>query len=112
MIQKFDAHSANERTFLAWVRTAVAMVGFGLAAARIGGATPPLWSEFSLLGSGVVVVFLAFLRMRALRKRISKEEEFDDESLPADALLLLLVFALFAMLATFAMNLSQVPVPP
>ena len=111
MIKRFDDHSANERTFLAWVRTAVAVVGFGLAAARIGGQPPPFWSELTLLGSGIAVVLIAYLRMRALRVRISKDEEFDDEALPAEALLLLLVFALFAMLAFFTVNLSQVVSP-
>ena len=107
MTKKYQDHSANERTFLAWVRTAVAVVGFGLAAARIGGQGTALWSELTLLGSGATVVFIAYLRMRMLRKRIKKEEDFDDESLPADALLLLLVFGLFAMLSMFAVNLSQ-----
>ena len=30
MIVNYADHSANERTFLAWVRTAVAIVGFRL----------------------------------------------------------------------------------
>ncbi|XHX79894.1 MAG: YidH family protein [Stenomitos frigidus ULC029] len=29
-------HQANERTFLAWLRTAVALIGFGFAIARFG----------------------------------------------------------------------------
>src|SRR5215469_16001503 len=29
MIQNFSDHSANERTFLAWVRTAIAIMAFG-----------------------------------------------------------------------------------
>ncbi|WP_017306262.1 YidH family protein [Spirulina subsalsa] len=29
-------HQANERTFLAWIRTALAMIGIGLAIARFG----------------------------------------------------------------------------
>ncbi|HEY0792985.1 MAG TPA: DUF202 domain-containing protein [Chthoniobacterales bacterium] len=29
MIKNFSDHSANERTFLAWVRTAIAMMAFG-----------------------------------------------------------------------------------
>ena len=29
MIQNFTDHSANERTFLAWVRTGVAVIAFG-----------------------------------------------------------------------------------
>ncbi len=32
MIQRFSDHSANERTFLAWVRTAIAMMAFGFLA--------------------------------------------------------------------------------
>ena len=36
MIRNYTDHAANERTFLAWVRTAVAIVGFGLAVARFG----------------------------------------------------------------------------
>ncbi len=29
MIRNFTEHSANERTFLAWIRTAIAVIGFG-----------------------------------------------------------------------------------
>jgi putative membrane protein len=34
MIQKFADHSANERTFLAWVRTAIAVMAFGFLVER------------------------------------------------------------------------------
>ena len=30
MIQGYSDHAANERTFLAWVRTGIAVIGFGL----------------------------------------------------------------------------------
>jgi putative membrane protein len=29
MIEKFTEHSANERTFLAWIRNGIAVIGFG-----------------------------------------------------------------------------------
>ena len=29
MIQSFSDHAANERTFLAWVRTGIAVIAFG-----------------------------------------------------------------------------------
>ena len=29
MIEKFSDHAANERTFLAWVRTAITVMAFG-----------------------------------------------------------------------------------
>ncbi|WP_347311799.1 YidH family protein [Defluviimonas sp. SAOS-178_SWC] len=106
MIRNYTDHSANERTFLAWVRTAVAIVGFGLAAERLRGGPPNFWSEMTLLISGALVVLIAYVRMRSLRRRITLAEEFDDEALPADTLLLLLVIALFGMLAMFAVNVS------
>jgi inner membrane protein YidH len=34
MIRNFSDHAANERTFLAWVRTAIAVMAFGFLVAR------------------------------------------------------------------------------
>lgn len=49
MIQKFAGHAANERTFLAWIRTAIAVMTFGFLVERFdlsvsslgGGLVPP-----------------------------------------------------------------------
>lgn len=102
MISNYADHSSNERTFLSWVRTAMAVVGFGLAAARLGGGPAQLWSEVLMLAAGALVVGLAFVRMRHVRARIAAAETLDDDALPADGLLMLLVAALFALLAAFA----------
>jgi putative membrane protein len=34
MIRNFSDHAANERTFLAWVRTAIALMAFGFLVAK------------------------------------------------------------------------------
>src|SRR5215472_3572206 len=34
MIQNFSDHAANERTFLAWIRTAIAIMAFGFVLER------------------------------------------------------------------------------
>jgi len=106
MIVNYADHSANERTFLAWVRTSIAIVGFGMAAARLGDGQPQVWTEIPMLIAGAAVVFLAFLRMRRIKRRISAAEMLDDDAIPTDTLLLLLVAALFALLATFALHVS------
>lgn len=106
MIANYADHSANERTFLAWVRTVMAVVGFGLAAARIGATPVSMWSEASLLGTGAVVIGVAFVRMRRVRARIDATAAIDDDTLPTDALLFLLVAALFALLAMFAVHVG------
>jgi putative membrane protein len=106
MITNFADHSANERTFLAWVRTAIAIVGFGLAAARLGNGKVAIWSEVLLLATAGAVVFVAYLRMLKLKSQIAARSETGDVSTATDTLLLLLVGALFALLAMFAFHVS------
>ncbi|MFV0243425.1 MAG: DUF202 domain-containing protein [Qingshengfaniella sp.] len=106
MIVNYADHSANERTFLAWVRTVIAIEGFGIGAARLGPGAAALWTEVMMLVAGGVVVLLAHLRMRRLRLRIDRAERFDDEGKPADAMLLLVIAALFALIGSFALHVS------
>lgn len=106
MIANFTEHAANERTFLAWVRTAIAVAGFGLAAARLADIETTVWSELMLLGSGGLVIFVAYLRMLSLRKRIISPQQQDDTPLPANTLLMVLIAALMAMLAMFAVHVT------
>src|SRR5687767_5823903 len=84
---------AAERTLLAWVRTGVAMMGFGfvvarfglflreLAAARVGevGAHRPglsLWVGTSLVVLGVAVNLAAAVRLFRFRRRFERGEPF------------------------------------
>jgi putative membrane protein len=73
-------HLANERTFLAWVRTAITIMAFGFVVARFGlflketsGASGPLTSPVSqaigilLVVAGTVVLVVSQLRFRRLR---------------------------------------------
>ncbi|MCL4676679.1 MAG: DUF202 domain-containing protein [Pararhodobacter sp.] len=106
MISNYADHASNERTFLAWVRTAMAVVGFGIAAARLRSGPAQLWSEVLMLAAGALVVGLAFLRMRHVKRRIAAAELYDDDALPADGLLMLLVAALFGLLAAFAIHVG------
>ncbi len=106
MIRNYTDHAANERTFLAWVRTTIAVAGFGIAGSRLSGATPSGWADAVMLGAGALVVALAFVRMRMIRTRIDSADEADDEATPADGMLALLVIAFFGLLASFALRLS------
>lgn len=106
MAINFNEHAANERTFLAWVRTAIAVVGFGLAAGRIGDQPPTTWSEIALLVTGGIVVLLSYCRMRLQKRRIDSQAGLEDEASPVDLILLGLVFSLFALMALFAVHLT------
>lgn len=106
MISNFNSHAANERTFLAWVRTAIALIGFGLAAERLKPGTAGVASELALMLSGAMVVIFAFLRMRALDRRIDAVEAKGNEERTIDWLLIGMIIALFTTLAFFAVHVS------
>lgn len=106
MIANYRDQAANERTFLAWVRTAISIIGFGMAAARLNNAQVQVWSEVLMLVAGAFVILLAFLRMRRVQVRIVATETQLDDAVPTDTLLLLLIAALFGLLATFALHVS------
>jgi putative membrane protein len=61
---------AEERTLLAWIRTGLALMGFGFAVARFGAAAQPKWLSAGLgtvlIGAGVMVNLLSTQRYRHL----------------------------------------------
>jgi putative membrane protein len=91
MIRNFTDHSANERTFLAWVRTAIAVMAFGFlverfdlflkfAAPALDGRTPPVPGQkfaneagVALIVLGSAIVAIAATRFLATSKAIDSE---------------------------------------
>ena len=128
MIRNFSDHSANERTFLAWVRTAIAVMAFGFlvekfdwflaVAARSLGARAPVLpggsfgnvGGLSLILLGAAMIAVAAIRFLVTAKAIDSAEarlgpgsRFD---LALAALLVLLAGALFLYLShTLVANL-------
>ncbi len=84
-------HQANERTFLAWLRTSIALIGFGFAIARFGiflrqmsaVANQPIEATQGLLNSqslgvslvmiGVIVIGLAAWRYGVTFQQIEQD---------------------------------------
>ena len=89
MIQHFELHSANERTYLAWVRTALSIAAFGFIVDKFS-----LWANtaikpenehfgylFNHAGLTMIIVSLIVLagstiRFLAASKRIDSEKNF------------------------------------
>ncbi|MEI4832143.1 DUF202 domain-containing protein [Bacillus sp. FJAT-53711] len=76
-------HLANERTYLAWIRTAIAICGLGFLVANlhhaIRGELTPLYNEFATgigLGSilfGVIIIIFATINYLDKRKGINSQ---------------------------------------
>jgi putative membrane protein len=121
LIRNFSDHAANERTFLAWVRTAIAVMAFGflvekfdvfleLAAPSLAGRTPSLPGQkfgnaagLALIVLGTAMVALAAIRFVKTAKAIDSEARLPDPGSRLDlalaALLVLLGGALFVYLS-------------
>ncbi|RUL66792.1 DUF202 domain-containing protein [Dyella dinghuensis] len=91
MIPRFTDHAANERTYLAWVRTAIAVMAFGFLLERFdiflyyvtrsASQTHPVlhvraseWLGLILLLFGALIILFATLRFYRNRTLITSEE--------------------------------------
>jgi putative membrane protein len=81
-------HMANERTFLAWVRTGVAVIVFGFAIGRFSiaireflqaqGHAPvraglSIWFGFIAIVAGVVMIFIGLNRYQKTRAQLDSQ---------------------------------------
>jgi putative membrane protein len=121
MIEHYTDHAANERTFLAWVRTAIAVMAFGFLVERfdlflqIAGQTlarralSPTGQlagnvvGLILIGLGAATIILALLRFRRTARQIDSPERLPGSGERLDlalaALLVILGTALFVYLS-------------
>jgi putative membrane protein len=98
-------HLANERTFLAWVRTSVAIVVFGFAIGRFAIAMRQLtefqgrgsrttgfsvWMGMSAILAGVVMVGAGLMRYRKIRAQLD-EGKFEPAGFIVDLVTILTV---------------------
>ena len=128
-IDRQREHQANERTFLAWLRTAIALIGFGFAIARFGLflrqletavtqkpiPSHPLFSSenlgVSLVIVGIVTIALAAMRYNQVFWQIERG------NYRPNRLIVWLLAGIVMILGTLSIPLvlwhnSQVPTPP
>ncbi len=84
-------HLANERTFLAWIRTSIALIGFGFVIVKfalfvhqislaMGGSQVPPGKGHSatigviMIGFGAVIALLSYMRYRDIEKQLNNSE--------------------------------------
>jgi len=120
-IKNFREHAANERTFLAWMRTAIAIMAFGFLVERFdlfletvapslsGRVLSPLGHKFgnvaglALIAAGTIMVVLAVIRFIGNAKAIDSDEQVSSAGSKLDlalaSLLILLGVSMFLYLS-------------
>ena len=125
MIKRYTEHSANERTYLAWIRTSVAIMAFGfliekfdLFVSYLGKAIGDqqhfkvsLAAEMVGLGLflvGILIIITATVRFFTYKKAIESEETIPYSvkrtNLLLSALMILLALFLFVYMIHLVIN--------
>ncbi len=105
MIARYSDHAANERTFLAWTRTVLAVVGFAIGVAELKDQAHAYWSEPGLLVMGGIVIALCYMRARILERRINAPEGAEYSSGITDTLLLAIFVCFFVLIGFFVLHI-------
>jgi putative membrane protein len=107
MISRYSDHAANERTFLAWVRTGIAVIAFGLvierfniflvaiagtvsgesAASRLHSLPLGRYDALALIMGGTGVIVLATIRFARTTRLLDDPETHSAGSIRTEALL-------------------------
>ncbi|CAF0810982.1 unnamed protein product [Rotaria sp. Silwood1] len=111
----FTDHLANERTFLAWIRTGLGIFAFGCAIAKFGGSDniqktfknsfhemKPIISGLVLVAAGILILFYSIYRYYRINRQIIRRDlsEVSQIREPIIATLVLLL-CMFAILIIF-----------
>jgi inner membrane protein YidH len=112
MIKRFSDHAANERTFLAWVRTAIAVMAFGFlierfdlfllyTAPQLASRAPAIHGQRFANAAGLAFIFLgvAMVVIAAVRFfKTAKDIDSDKEIASSGSRFDLALAALLALL--------------
>jgi putative membrane protein len=111
--------AAYDRTLMAWIRTAISLIGFGFAIAKsyeyiqteemettgrfIDQIHAPLWFGMSFIVLGMICILGGVLQYRLVMKRIQSDRFTYSEPPPLAKLiaLILLIIGVFALIAIF-----------
>ena len=119
MIEHFNDHAANERTYLSWVRTAIALMAFGfliekfdiflrIMAKGVGIRTNNLMSQSAeivgimIMIIAVAIIIISSIRFTINRKNITASEIVSYKTRVPDIFLGLLLLVITVFMVAYA----------
>lgn len=113
--QNAGDHLANERTFLAWIRTSIAIMGLGFVVVKfsifvrqiaLAVEAPPISPQtgyshiigVALVGLGILTIIFSFGRYVSAKRRLDKGDYLSSDGLIKLMSFLLLLLSLFLLI--------------
>lgn len=106
--QFIQQHLANERTFLAWARTAVAIAGLGFLAAGVVFRSSEVASAghiLAIIAGTSSVIFAGFVIACATREYFVKRRSINESTFRAPSLSIWMIFASLGVIEVFLLVL-------
>jgi putative membrane protein len=102
MIRNFTDHAANERTFLAWIRTGLAIAGLGVAIAKLALFVQgfSVWVGIALVVAASIIMAASTYRFIGLSKAIERRDVEQSAGITTE-LLLAVLLVLFVIVFGF-----------
>lgn len=118
MINNYTDHAANERTYLAWIRTALGIMAFGFAldhfssdhvvADNTSQLLPGSLSSYigvSLLALGIALLIVSTIRFRHIERNIDAKENLSWKNTKTDILLGVLLTAMSLLILSLSVSM-------
>lgn len=112
MIDRYRDLAAAERTFLAWIRTAVAIVGFGVVIEQLSQTGRGSWTTggtIILVGLGALLILFAALHFLRVRHRILSDIPEHAYGIRFQIVFTLMIAVLVVLLTVFMLHLGNPP---
>lgn len=106
MINRFTDKSANERTYLAWVRTVLSIAGFGLLIDKLSPAgTTRDWFAPTLIAVSAILFVAVTLHYEITRRMIEDDADEDPRYIWTERLMVGMIALLMGVVFVFLAGL-------
>jgi len=107
MIDRFQEHAANERTFLSWTRTAIAVAGFGVLIEKLPNTATQSGTGIVLVGLSALLIATSTLRFLVIRFQLRRRTDVDQKFAVIEGLFAGMLTVLLLTVFVFLIRLLQ-----
>ncbi len=107
MIDRFQEHAANERTFLSWTRTSIAVAGFGVLIEKLPNTPVQSGTGIILVGLSALLIATSTIRFLVIRRQLRRRADVNQAFALIEVLFTGMLMVLLVTIFVFLIRLLQ-----